>query len=82
MPKFDAMDLTASNKAVMGFNLSFFTGEIELLSALYNQIGTWLSEGKLRPPRVAEMDFTEIAQAHELLHGGKTVGKIVMTTGD
>jgi NADPH:quinone reductase-like Zn-dependent oxidoreductase len=80
MPKFDVMDLTASNKSLLGFNLSFFVEQIDMLGQLYDQIGTWLEQGKLECPRVVEMDMMEIAAAHDLIQSGKSIGKIVMTT--
>jgi NADPH:quinone reductase-like Zn-dependent oxidoreductase len=81
MPKFDAMDLVVSNKSLMGFNLSFFVDEIEMLNGLYGQIGQWLTEGKLHCPRVTELPMQEIAEAHKLIQSGTSVGKIVMLTG-
>jgi NADPH:quinone reductase-like Zn-dependent oxidoreductase len=82
MPKFDAMDLVASNKSVLGFNLSFFVDEIEMLGSLYGQIGEWLTDGKLHCPRVTELPMHEIAEAHKLIQSGQSVGKIVMLTGE
>lgn len=80
MPKFDPMDLTVSNKSVLGFNLSFFAEEVELVSELLDQICTWLEEGKIRCPRVVEMEMNQIGEAHELIMSGKSVGKIVVRT--
>lgn len=81
MPKFDAMDLVVSNKSLLGFNLSFFVDEIEMLRRLYGQIGQWLTYGKIHCPRVTELPMKEIAEAHKLIQSGKSVGKIVMMTG-
>jgi NADPH:quinone reductase-like Zn-dependent oxidoreductase len=80
MPKFDPMDMVSSNKSVLGFNLSFFVKEIEMLGMLYDQIGSWLEQGKLKCPRIVEMDMSEIAAAHDLIQSGASVGKIVMQT--
>ena len=80
MPKFDAMDLTVENKAVLGFNLSFFSGEGELVSKLFDQICEWLNDGCLRFPRVQTMDISEIAEAHTLIQSGSSIGKIVINT--
>lgn len=78
MPKFDAMDLCTSNKSVLGFNLSFFADEAEVVSSLFDQVCKWLDEEKLRVPKVVEMEMERIAEAHELIQSGKSVGKIVM----
>ncbi|KAL7485821.1 hypothetical protein ACHAW6_012127 [Cyclotella cf. meneghiniana] len=80
MPKFDAMDLTVSNKAVLGFNLSFFAEEIEVLSDQFDQILRWIEEGKLRCPRIVEMHMNEVAEAHTLIQSGKSIGKIILNT--
>ena len=87
MPAFDPMELVTSNKSVMGFNLSFFVNEIEMLEAMYDQIERWMSDvdGKgalLRVPRVTEMPMDAISEAHQLIQSGKTVGKLVMIASD
>lgn len=80
MPKFDPMLLTVENKSVLGFNLSFFADETEVLSDLFDQICLWLNEKKLRSPNVAEMDMNRIGDAHASIQSGKSVGKIVINT--
>lgn len=87
MPAFDPMELVTSNKSVMGFNLSFFVNEIEMLEIMYDQIERWMSEtdgkkGLLRCPRVTEMEMENIGEAHQLIQSGKTVGKLVMIAPD
>mmetsp|Transcript_32570 Transcript_32570/g.53863 ORF Transcript_32570/g.53863 Transcript_32570/m.53863 type:complete len:100 (-) Transcript_32570:35-334(-) len=86
MPQFDAMDLVVSNKAVLGFNLSFFAQERELVSMLFDQVCTWIESGndehgeKLTCPQVVEMEGMErIGKAHDLIMSGQSVGKIVIT---
>lgn len=80
MPKFDAMDLTVSNKSVMGFNLSFFAEEVEILSEMFDRILIWIEEGKLTCPRVCEMPMRDVAEAHAFIQSGRSSGKIVLTT--
>ena len=80
MPKFDAMEMGAQNKAVLAFNLSFFAQEREMLSDLFDQVQTWLQDGQLVCPRVTTFPMEDIALAHEFIQSGKSVGKIVMTT--
>ncbi|KAL7549066.1 hypothetical protein ACHAWF_012333 [Thalassiosira exigua] len=80
MPKFDAMDLVVSNKSILGFNLSFFADEVEILSDMFDQVLQWIEGGKLKCPRVVEMPMANIADAHTLLQSGKSIGKIVLTT--
>ena len=78
MPTFDPMDLTVSNKSVLGFNLSFFADEREVVGELFDQICTWLKEKKLRCPRIEKMKMKDIGEAHSLIQSGLSVGKIVM----
>lgn len=80
MPKFDTMDLVTKNRSILGFNLSFFVDEINLLVQFYEQISEWLQKGELKVPHVVEMDMGDISKAHELIQSGKSVGKIVMRT--
>ena len=80
MPKFDPMDMGQNNKAVLAFNLSFFANEREMLSDLFDTIVEWLEQGKLQCPRVVEMNMKQIADAHELIQSGTTVGKLILKT--
>ena len=89
MPAFDPMELVTLNKSVLGFNLSFFVNETNMLMPMYDQIERWLKEEgkddgkqKLRCPRITEMHMNDIGEAHQLLQSGKTVGKVVMIAAD
>ena len=73
------MDLVVSNKAVLGFNLSFFAEEKELVTQLFDQVCQWLEQGLLECPRVVELEMDRIGEAHDLIMSGKSVGKIVLT---
>ena len=80
MPKFDPMDLTVDNKSVMGFNLSFFSQEEDVVEELFDKICTWLTSSQLHCPNVVEMNIAEIGEAHTLIQSGKSIGKIVLST--
>jgi NADPH:quinone reductase-like Zn-dependent oxidoreductase len=82
MPKFDAMDLTVSNKSVLGFNLSFFADEVEILSDMFDQILTWIEDGKLKCPRLCTMPMEKVGEAHAFIQSGQSSGKIVLTTSN
>jgi len=79
-PAFDPMDLTVSNRSVMGFNLSFLADEVEAVSALFDQVVRWAREGKIQPPPITLMDMADVGAAHELIQSGRSVGKIVLRT--
>jgi NADPH:quinone reductase-like Zn-dependent oxidoreductase len=80
MPKFDPMDLVVENKSVLGFNLSFFAAEKDLVSSLFDQVCDWLKIGALKCPRVVTMDIAQIGEAHSLIQSGSSIGKIVINT--
>ena len=63
---------------VLGFNLSFFADEHELVRKYFNQILEWIVEGKISVPASTVVDMKDISRAHELIQSGSTVGKIVM----
>ena len=65
-------------QAVLGFNLSFFAYETELVKAYFTQIEEWVVEGKISVPASTVVDMKDIARAHALIQSGSTVGKIVM----
>ena len=78
MPKFDAMELTLKSRGILGFNLSFFADELELIQAYMNTLVEWLEQEKIVPSRVTVFPVNEIRKAHALIQSGKSIGKIVM----
>lgn len=82
MPAFDPMEMGQSNRGVLAFNLSFFATERAMLADLFDQVLEWLEDGALQCPRIVEMTLDRVAEAHELIQSGSSVGKIVLTTGD
>lgn len=78
MPKFDPMSLVLDSKAVLGFNLSFFADEHELVRKYFEQIYLWVEEGKITVPACTVCDMKDVGRAHEMIQTGSTVGKIVM----
>jgi NADPH:quinone reductase-like Zn-dependent oxidoreductase len=51
-----------------------------MMMVLFDQVCKWLEEGKLECPRVVEMHMRDIAEAHDLIQSGTTVGKLVLNT--
>ncbi|GMI01440.1 hypothetical protein TrLO_g4917 [Triparma laevis f. longispina] len=80
MPRFDAMQMTLDSRAVLGFNLSFFENETELIGDYFDTITKWLEEKKFQLPKVNLYEMDEVAQTHELIQSGKSIGKIVVRT--
>ncbi|CAE8595568.1 unnamed protein product [Polarella glacialis] len=78
-PHFDPMFLTLDSKAVLGFNLSFFAEEHELLAQYFAQIGEWIASGKIKAPPVRSFGLDGVREAHNALTSGNSVGKMVVT---
>jgi len=76
MPKFDPMMLTLSSKAVMGFNLSFLSPEIETMKAYLDAIVGYI-ESSVIPSNFTVTRVNDVREGHELLSTGMSVGKIV-----
>ena len=79
MPRFDAMDLVLSSKRIAGFNLSFFSEEHDLIAQYMDEILSWLQSGSLTCPDPTVFPVSQIADAHELIQSGQSVGKIVVS---
>ena len=79
MPKFDAMEMGSDNKAVLAFNLSFFSQETAMLADFFGVVLDWLREGKLTCPPITEFEgLASISEAHDLIQSGKSVGKLIV----
>lgn len=80
VPHFDPMCLTLDNRAVLGFNLSFFAEETAVIRAYLAQINVWVTEGKVVPPGIEVFEMADVANAHRTLQSGASVGKCVVRT--
>jgi NADPH:quinone reductase-like Zn-dependent oxidoreductase len=78
IPRFDPLDMTDKNCGVLAFNLSYLFDEIAMFREAMSDLVGSLERGELRCPRVSELPFAEVKRAHDLLHGGDTVGKIAL----
>ena len=78
MPKFDPMDMVVESKSVMGFNLSFFAEEHELIATYMQQILEWIEDGSIVPPDTKVFEMHEIQQAHESIQSGLSIGKLLV----
>lgn len=78
MPKFDPMDLVVESKSVMGFNLSFFAEEHELITTYMEQIVSWINDGSIVPPETRIFELHEVADAHACIQSGLSVGKLLV----
>jgi NADPH:quinone reductase-like Zn-dependent oxidoreductase len=79
-PRFSPLDMTSSNRSVMGFNLSFMTRHTSMLSRGFDQLLEWVHAGELNPLPVTAYSFDDVAHAHHDLESGRTTGKLVLVT--
>jgi synaptic vesicle membrane protein VAT-1 len=77
-PRFDPLDLTARNRSVMGFNLSYLFDHGALLERAVETLRMWAADGTLPPPPTRTYSLARVAEAHRDLESGETVGKLVL----
>ncbi len=79
-PRFNPLRLTAENRSILAFNLSFLFERADRLRPGIVQLLRWAEEGRLRPLPVTTYPFERVADAHRHLESGKSIGKLVLTT--
>ena len=79
-PTFDPMEMTTSNKSVMGFNLSFMFERVDVLQEAMGNLLRYVAEGRLKVAAVAEFPLSRAGDAHRALESAQTVGKLVLDT--
>ena len=77
-PRFDPIDLTHRNRAVMGFNLSYLFHRSGFLNETMDELLRLVADGRLQRPEIAAYPLAEAARAHRDLESGQTVGKLVL----
>jgi NADPH:quinone reductase-like Zn-dependent oxidoreductase len=78
-PRFSPLAMTDANKCVLAFNLSYLFDQMPLYHEAMDELLAQLKAGRLRPLPVQTLPFDQVREAHRLLHGGATVGKLVLT---
>ena len=71
--------MTATNRAVLGFNVVFLTDKAELAKDGFDAIAGWMRDGRLKKSPLSEFPVERVADAHRALEAGDTVGKLVLT---
>ena len=79
VPRFSPLDLTAANRAVMGFNVIFLTDNAALAKEGFDAIARWARSGELKKTPITAFPIERAADAHRALESGETVGKLVLT---
>jgi NADPH:quinone reductase-like Zn-dependent oxidoreductase len=79
VPRFSPLEMTGTNRSVMGFNVVHLTENAALARAGFDAISSWAAEGKLRKVPITSFPVERAADAHRALESGATVGKLVLT---
>ena len=79
VPRFSPLEMTATNRAVLGFNVVFLTDRADLAKEGFDAIAGWMRDGLLRKSPLLEFPVERAADAHRALEAGDTVGKLVLT---
>jgi len=79
VPRFSPLEMTAANRAVMGFNVVFLFHKLELAERGMREMLGWVREGRIRKVPVTTFPLEKAAQAHAALESGATIGKLVLT---
>jgi NADPH:quinone reductase-like Zn-dependent oxidoreductase len=77
-PRFNPLDMTAQNKSLVTFNLSYLFDKKDIFEEGINNIITLFENGSIQGPLVTVFPFEKVAEAHSALESGKTTGKIVL----
>ena len=77
-PRFNPLDMTATNRSVLAFNLSFLFDRRDIFQPAMVEIMRWVSEGKLCLPKVSSYPLGDVRMAHAAIESGSTVGKLVL----
>jgi NADPH:quinone reductase-like Zn-dependent oxidoreductase len=77
-PRFTPLDMTTTNRSVVGFNLIYLWQRTDLFDAALERLTAWVAEGRIRPVVGAVLPFDRAADAHRLLHSRRTTGKLVL----
>jgi NADPH:quinone reductase-like Zn-dependent oxidoreductase len=78
-PRFNPLELTASSKSILAFNLSYLFDRTDVLHDAMAQFETLVANGSLAPPDCTTYPFSSVAQAHRAIETGNTTGKLVLT---
>lgn len=76
-PKIDPLNLTNTNRGILGFNLIYLYEKSHLMRQYLEEIKTF----NIGKPRVGHvLNFEQLPEAVRLLQSGKTIGKVIVKT--
>ena len=78
VPRFNPINMTRDNKSLIAFNLAYLFDRTELLQESMQMMIKWVAAGKIKAPPLQTFAFENVAQAHQALESGTTVGKLIL----
>jgi len=78
VPRFSPLKMTRDNRSLIAFNLAYLFDRTDLLQESMQTLIQWVEQGKIKPPPVHAYAFKDVAQAHQALESGTTVGKLIL----
>ncbi len=79
MPRFNPMSLIGDNRSVGGFQVLLLWDRLDLLGDAMARLLALARDGAIRPTVSATFPLERAGLAQQLLHAGKTTGKLVLT---
>lgn len=80
-PRFNPLDMTASNKSVCAFNLSFLFNDTHTLAEAMQLFSSLWERGVIQQGlTITEVPLADAATAHAAIESGRTTGKLVLVT--
>jgi NADPH:quinone reductase-like Zn-dependent oxidoreductase len=77
-PRFNPIDLTAANKSVLAFNLSFLFEHKEILSEAMETLLDLVEKEVIVGHPISEFDAAQVGEAHKHIESGLSIGKIAL----
>jgi NADPH2:quinone reductase len=77
-PQLDVRALYAKSASVQGLWLTYLSQKPEIMDPAWQQLSTWISQGKLTPQIGEVFPLDRAREAYKLLEDGKNYGKVVL----
>ncbi len=79
VPKFSPIEMTTTNRGVMGFNLAFLFHKPSLAREAMQRLLLWIGQKRIQKPLVTTFPLERAGDAHKAIESGTTTGKLVLT---
>lgn len=80
-PQLDLRAMYAKSASVQGLWLTYLSQKREIMEPAWQQLSTWIEQGKLTPQIGQVFPLDRAVEAYKLLQDGKNYGKVVLKIG-